>query len=265
MRCKEIVDKIEKAFPPVYAEEWDNVGLLVGHKDQEVERVFLALDATEEVIEEAIAAGAQMIITHHPMIFKGMKKVNDGNFIGKKVLRLAENKISYYAMHTNFDVMGMAKALADVLKLQKQEVLMEVIPASSANVTEEKQGIGRIGYLPEEMTLAQCAKFVKTALNLPFLTVSGNPDVSVRYAAVSSGSGKSVIPYALAQGADVLITGDIGHHEALDAKEQSLCIIDAGHYGTEKLFMDFMKSWFEKEMPVIVCSQAAPKEPFWVL
>lgn len=265
MRCKEVIDKMEKAFPPIYAEEWDNVGLLVGHREQEVKRVFLALDATEDVIEEAIGADAQMIITHHPMIFKGMKSINDESFIGRKVLRLAENKIAYYAMHTNFDVVGMAKALADVLKLQKQEVLQEVFSSEGDNATKEKQGIGRVGYLPEEMMLVQCARFVKESLNLPFLTVSGDPETMVQYAAVSSGSGKSVIPYALSKGADVMITGDIGHHEALDAKEQGLCIIDAGHYGTEKLFVDFMREWFQKEMPEIVCNQATQKEPFWVL
>lgn len=269
MRCKEIIARIEKRFPPVYAQEWDNVGLLVGHYNQEVRSVLFALDATDEVIEEAVSKGVQMLITHHPMIFKGIGQINDRNFVGKKILRLAENKIACYAMHTNFDVMGMAQALADLLQLTEQEVLVEVQPAAvdgkKDHNSDTVQGIGRIGYFEKEMTLRECARFVKEQLQLPFLTVSGNPDSIVHHAAVSSGSGKSVIADALKKGADVLITGDIGHHEALDAKEQHLCIIDAGHYGTEKLFADYMERWFMDELPGVVCYQAAQGEPFFVL
>lgn len=265
MRCKEIMDAIEQAFPPIYAEEWDNVGLLVGHREQEITKVFLALDATAEVVEEAIGWGAQMLITHHPMIFKGMKRINDGDFIGKKILRLAENHIAYYAMHTNFDVMGMAEALADKLQIARQEVLWEVQGAKGIAGADSQQGIGRIGSLKEPMTLLQCAEFVKQTLQLPFVTVSGAGDTLVSRAAVSSGSGKSSIPYALEKGAQVLITGDIGHHEALDAKEQNLCMIDAGHYGTEKLFVEFMDQWFQKQFPTIVCGRTTQSAPFWVV
>ncbi len=265
MKCGEIIDRLEQCFPPAYAEEWDNVGLLAGDRNTEVAKVMLALDATEDVVRQAADWGAQLLVTHHPMIFHGLKRVVKEDFVGRKILCLAENGISYYAMHTNFDVMGMADALADMLGLKEREVLMEVVPSGETAYTVDRpQGIGRIGCLEKEMPLARCGMFVKEALSLPFVTVSGDPDRRVYRAAVSSGSGKGVISYALAKGADVLIAGDIGHHEALDAGEQGLCIIDAGHYGTEKLFSGFMSKWFCKEFPEVICRQADQKEPFRV-
>lgn len=265
MKCREIIQKIEEQFPPVYAEDWDNVGLLVGHGDMEVQKVMTALDATEEVTRQAVLAGAQLLVTHHPLIFQGMKRMTDGDFLGKKVLRLAENKIACYAMHTNFDVMGMAEALGELLGLQQQEILMEVSPFVPLGSTiKEKQGIGRVGLLPEEMTVEQCGAFVKDALKLPYVIASGDPERKVRRAAVSSGSGRSMIGHALEKGAQVLITGDIGHHEALDAMEQGLSIIDAGHYGTEKLFAGYMAGWFAKNLPGIACVEAEQRAPFFI-
>ncbi len=266
MLCRHIIEKIEQCFPPVYAEEWDNVGLLVGSPDREVNRVMTALDATEEVVDQAIRAGVQLLVTHHPMIFRGVKQITDRDFTGRKILKLAEHKIACYAMHTNFDVMGMAEKLAGMLGLLEQQVLMEVAPSGqSPSVIKEKQGIGRVGRLPESMTLEACGAFVKKTLELPYVLVSGETGRQVEIAAVSSGSGKSMIPYALEKQADVLITGDMGHHEALDAKEQGLCIIDAGHYGTEKLFSGFMKNWFAGEFPGLDCLMAEQREVFRIL
>ena len=100
------------------AESWDNVGLLVGDDEKEVHHVFLALDLTEKTLAEALDAGADMIITHHPVIFSGMKKINNHDFTGRKILSLIRHDMQYFAMHTNYDVMGMADLSADFLRLQ---------------------------------------------------------------------------------------------------------------------------------------------------
>lgn len=269
MRLGDLIKEIEGAIPPAYAQDWDNVGLLVGDADTEVTRVYLALDATAGVIEEAKAFGAQLILTHHPMIFKGMKRVTADHFIGRKILMLAQSGIACYAMHTNFDVMGMADAMARRLELHDSQALMAVCPSAEQGTalagTDTQQGIGRIGSLPREMTLKECAAFVKNKLEMPFVTVSGDADRTVRRAAVSPGSGRSMCGYAVAGRADVLITGDIGHHEALDAKEQGLCIIDAGHYGTEKIFMEYMERWLSGRYPQLACACAKPAQPFFVV
>ena len=108
MECKKVIEILEKQSPKSYACDWDNVGLLVGREDKEIQKIYIALDATDEAIEEAIANGADMLLTHHPMIFKGMKRVTQEDFIGRRIIRLIQNDMVYYAMHTNFDVIGMA-------------------------------------------------------------------------------------------------------------------------------------------------------------
>ena len=123
MKCKDIIKWLEEKYPVSYAEDWDNVGLLVGSDEKEVKKVFLALDLTEETLGEAVSLGADMIITHHPMIFSGIKKINNHSFTGRRILSLVEHGISYYAMHTNYDVKGMASLSAEYLKLQDTRVL----------------------------------------------------------------------------------------------------------------------------------------------
>ena len=111
MLCKEIMRVIEATYPTTAALDFDNVGLLAGRAGKEVNRVYLALDATDAVIDRALEAGADMLITHHPLIFSPLKKINDEDFISRRILKLIRNDISYYAMHTNYDVLGMAAGL----------------------------------------------------------------------------------------------------------------------------------------------------------
>jgi|GEM_PF-20520 len=117
MKVGEIIDLLEKRAPKKDAYEWDNVGLLVGSKDWDVNKVYIALDATGEVIDRAVEQGANMLITHHPMIFSSMTQVVDSDYVGHRVMKLVENHVAYYAMHTNYDVHGMAEVCAKALKL----------------------------------------------------------------------------------------------------------------------------------------------------
>ena len=133
--------------------------------------MFLALDLTEAVLEEAVKAQADMIITHHPMIFRGMKKINNHDFTGRKVLSLIRHNISYFAMHTNYDVMGMAELSADYLKLKERQVL-----SVTAETEQRPQGFGRVGKLPEPMSLKECALYVKEALSLNDVRLYGEPE-----------------------------------------------------------------------------------------
>ena len=245
MLCKEIIQVIEASYPKEAALDFDNVGLLAGRLEKEVSKVYLALDATEEVIDKAIALGTDMLITHHPLIFSPMKRVTDEDFIGRRVVKLLQNDISYYAMHTNYDVLGMAKLAEDILGIEKTYVL---------DVTMEKdgaeEGIGRIGMLEREMTLEECCLYVKHKLKL---------------GSVSPGAGKSAIMPAIKKGADVLVTGDIGHHDGIDAVEQGLAVIDAGHYGTEYIFIDDMKCFLHEKLPVLDVMSIPIVHPFQVL
>ena len=260
MQCKEIMQVIEAAYPRSAALDFDNVGLLAGRAGKEVNRVYLALDATDAVIDRAIEAGADMLITHHPLIFSPMKRVTDEDFIGRRVVKLIQSDIAYYAMHTNYDVLGMATLSEKILGIKNSQVL-DVTMCEDGN----EEGIGRVGDLEKPMTLEECCVYVKHKLKLGSLKVFGDMNGTVSRLAVAPGSGKSAVAPAIAKGADVLVTGDIGHHDGLDAVEQGLAVIDAGHYGTEYIFIDDMKHFLEDKLPVLDVMTTPIVHPFQVI
>ena len=261
MKVKELTGWLDGRYPSSAAEHWDNVGLLVGDDEEEVSHVFLALDLTESTLAQAIDAGADMIITHHPMIFEGQKRINNHTFTGRRILSLIKHNIQYYAMHTNYDVLGMAELSGKIMDLQNGEVLDVTYTDEEGN----PEGIGRIGNLEKDMTLEECCVYVKHRLELGSLKVFGDMQKKVHRLAISPGSGKSSIAVALEKGADVLVTGDIGHHDGIDAVEQGLAVIDAGHYGTEYIFIEDMKQFFEKKLPVLDVLTDPIEHPFQII
>ena len=256
IRCQNLIEKIEERYPRIYACDWDNVGLLAGDREQEVKTVYIALDATDEVIEKALKAKTDLLLTHHPMIFGRIKSVTTDDYVGERLIRLIRGNVSYYAMHTNYDVMGMAELAASFLGLTDTFVLEEVF---------DGEGIGRVGRLPGVMTLEECAKLVKERFHLPNVRVFGDLNKIVRIAALSPGAGKSMAKPALMSGADVLITGDIDHHTGIDMDDCGMAIIDAGHYGIEHIFIEDMKEFLEKHFSEITVYTEAICQPFTVL
>ena len=260
MECKKVIEILEKQSPKSYACDWDNVGLLVGREDKEIQKIYIALDATDEAIEEAIANGADMLLTHHPMIVKGMKRVTQEDFIGRRIIRLIQNDMVYYAMHTNFDVMGMADLAADYLGISDTRVLEITIVSETG-----EEGIGRYGSLKKEMTVRECCEEVKQAFSLENVKVFGDLERKVKTAAISPGSGRSVISNALQAGVDVLITGDIDHHEGIDAVAQKLTVIDAGHYGVEHIFIPYMEQYLKREAKELEIAVQPLTFPFQII
>lgn len=260
MKCKELIAYLEQEYPVSYSEAWDNVGLLVGSDEKEVEKVFVALDLNEETLEQALAFGADLILTHHPMIFSGIKKINNHSFLGRRILKLIQADVAYYAMHTNYDVKGMAELSGRYLNLVNPRVL---------SVTEDadghQEGFGRVGELEVPMSLEEYGRYVKTQYGLEHVTVYGDLDRVIRRAAVCTGSGKSMIPAALAAGADVYVTGDIDHHTGIDTVAQGLALIDAGHYGTEYIFIQEMQKKIGDAFPQLILKGAVVRTPYVVL
>ena len=123
MICRELIELLEKKYPPSIAESWDNPGLQVGSYEKEIESIYIALDATGEVIRHAIDAKADLLLTHHPMLMHGLKKINDGDFYGQRVLELIKHDIAYYAMHTNYDIVEMAPLAARMLALKDAQIM----------------------------------------------------------------------------------------------------------------------------------------------
>ena len=256
MLCRDVMNVIEKEYPLNYALSWDNVGLLVGRDDKEVKKIYIALDATDEVIDEAVKNGADMLITHHPMIFSPIKKIHNLDFVGGRILKLIQNDISYYAMHTNFDVKGMAQLNQECLGLTDCEVLEETAPG---------EGIGRVGALEGTMDLKQFAGKVKNDFEIPDVRMYGDPAAIIHRVAVSSGSGKSMIRGAIEKGADVIVTGDVDYHSAIDAVAQGIAVIDAGHYGTEYGFIAYMRQELETMFPELAVGAARVHHPYRVV
>ena len=261
MKVKELTGWLDGRYPSSAAEHWDNVGLLVGDDEEEVSHVFLALDLTESTLAQAIDAGADMIITHHPMIFEGQKKINNHTFTGRRILSLIKHNIQYYAMHTNYDVLGMAELSGDKMNMKDAEIL-EVTAEGDIGEEDEPEGIGRVSDLEIPMTLRECCEDVKDAFHLGAVKVFGNLEDKVKRIAICPGSGKSVIQAALDKHADVLITGDIGHHEGIDAVAQGLAIIDGGHYGIEHIFIEDMRQYLEKNLKDVEVIAAPIIHPF---
>lgn len=257
MLCQEIIDILQQQSPERCACGWDNVGLLVGDTQREVNTVYIALDATDGAIDEAIGAGAEMLLTHHPMLFQPIKRVTTEDFIGRRVIRLIQHGISYYAMHTNFDVRGMAQLAASKMGLKECQVLDVTFQQG-----EMQEGIGAAGMLPREMALAECAELVKYVFDVSQVKVFGSLKEGVRKAAICPGSGKSTVSQAIQLGAQVLVTGDIDHHTGIDAAAQGLAIIDAGHYGVEKMFIPYMGAYLKEHTQGLKVLEQPLKQPF---
>ena len=256
MKCRELIEIIEQEFPMKYAESWDNTGFQVGNREKDVSHVFVAMDVTDENIDEAIRLGADMILTHHPMIFSPLSSVTSDTLNGRRVLKLIENGICYMSTHTNYDSCRMADLAADMLELSDGIVLEEIADGI---------GIGKVGTLPKEMTLRECAIFVKEKFHIPSVRFFGDGEQKVRIAAVCPGSGKILVKDCHAKGAEVYITGDIDHHTGIDQVDESLPIIDAGHYGIEHIYIEDMCKILSKKCPEIKVSTAEIKHPFEVV
>ena len=258
MLCRDIMKVIEATYPKHAALEWDNVGLLVGRTEKEVKKIYVALDATDAVIERAVASNVDMLITHHPLLFSPLKKITDEHFIGSRVVKLLQHDISYYAMHTNYDVCGMADISAAILGLDGAETL-------EVTDKESMEGIGKVGDFSGPMSLQSCGEFIKEKFQLDSVKVFGDLSSTVQRVAICPGSGKGMTELALEKNADVLVTGDIGHHEGIDAVAQGLAIIDAGHYGLEHIFIEDMANYLRKNIEGIVVETHEITHPFQVI
>lgn len=260
LTCDDVIQCLEDLFPPSFAESWDNVGLLIGRREKPIYSVMLCVDVTERVVQQAMQAGVSMIVSHHPLIFSGEKRITNEDYFGTRLLRLIQADICVYAMHTNFDVIGMADAAAERLGLLDTEVLQVTYEDEIAT-----EGIGRAGKLKAAMTLEEVAQLAKEVFEVPNVRVFGAPDTICCEVAVCPGAGKSLVKDVLRTGADVYITGDIDYHTGIDLVAQGVCVVDAGHYGVEKLFVPYVHDCFSKIMPECKVIEAAEEEPFWVL
>ena len=263
MKACDMIRELEKLAPPSFAESWDNSGLLTGSPDRDIRAVYIALDADSKAIENAVLKQCDMIITHHPMIFSPLRTIRDDDFIGKRVIRLIENRINLYAMHTNFDAAVMGKLCAERLNIRFLKPLAPVcIPAEG---DPENNGIGIVGIPETPVSLRDLSRAVKTAFDLPEVRYYGDPEKNITKIAMCPGSGKSLMDEVINECPDVYLTGDVDHHFALDMLEKGVAVIDAGHHGLEHVFVDYMMNYMRDHMPDIECYADENHSPFNVV
>lgn len=237
---------LNQQAPMQYKMDFDNVGLLVGEPQAPVQRVLTALDITDHVIEEAIATGAQLILSHHPLIFTPLKRVTADDRTGHKILRLAANGVSAICMHTNLDIAegGVNDALMTALDAE----VTGILEPTGTDVNGQPLGCGRVGTLRKPMEFNAFLQFTALRLHTVGLRycASGKPVARI---AVCGGSGGDMLELAQALGCDTLVTADIKYDRFLAAKELGMNLIDADHFCTENVVIPQLAEKLRRQFP----------------
>lgn len=257
IKVNNIIKEMELLAPTYLKEDFDNVGLMVGDKNKEVKKVLLALDCTLKVIEEAKKENVDLIITHHPLIFKRPSSITTDTLQGKKIIELIKNDISLYSSHTNLDSVenGLNDTIVSILGFDNFKILEK-------NKRDDKAGLGRIVSLNESIQLEDLISKIKKSLNINNLRVVKGKD-KVNKIAIINGSGQDFIGKAVALGADCIITGDTTYHFASDYKEMKISILDVGHFASEQItFFNVMENLKEKFKDVEFITSTVEEDPF---
>jgi len=239
MLVAQLLSTLERRAPGALAEEWDNVGLMVGRHNQPVRRVLVALELRDTVVGEALEAGCDAILTHHPPIFPSLDRLTDDSVAGAAVLRAAESRMAVLAAHTNLDsaVGGLNDIMAELLGMGDTRPLR---PAS----TDAAAGLGRVGRVAAT-TLGELAAHVAAAFPGP-VTYTGEPWGRVETIACCTGSGASLLGDAAAAEVDVYVTGDLKYHDA--DRAGTLALVDVPHAGVEQKAMRMWARGLERAL-----------------
>lgn len=233
VKCSDIINIMEEYANHNLAEDWDNVGLMVGDENRTISKILVALDIDDKIIDEAIEKKCDMIITHHPFIFKGIKSIKASDTLGNRIIKLIKNNICVFSAHTNLDIAinGTSDTFAKLLNLEKISNLFEK--------DNSLVGLGRVGELEETMPFSELIESVKNILKLKNLVVCGDLDTPVKKIGICTGAGGEVdfMLQAISKGCDVYITGDIKYHNSQVANDLGLCLIDATHYASEAIIV----------------------------
>ncbi|CAN5798381.1 Nif3-like dinuclear metal center hexameric protein [soil metagenome] len=227
-RLLQWMDLVAACYAPRTAASWDSVGLQVGDPDDHVMTAMISLDVTPEVLTEAADRSVDLIIAHHPVLFRPLARLTPATAAGRIALQAARARIGILAVHTNFDaaVPGTTEPIVAALGLHDVRPL-EPLP------DDPTLGLGRIGALPAPWPVRTVADRLAAALPAPHLRVAGPLERTVERVAACGGAGDSLLAAAIGAGAQLYVTGDLRHHVALDALTQGMAVIDAGHFATE--------------------------------
>ena len=238
MKISNIADLIEASFPLHYAFEHDNVGLIVGDADTEITGILTTCDVDMGVVEEAIAKGCNLIVSHHPIMFSPINRITESTPEQKFIRKMIQSNIALYSAHTNLDagVGGINDLMASMLGMEDTKVVDVVCEDERGT-----HGFGRMCKLKSRITLKELMDKVVAAFGADGLRYAGNPDAIIKTVAINTGGGASILNDCIAKGCDVFITGDIKYNGYRDAVDCGMCVIDIMHYDSEQI----AKKWFE--------------------
>ncbi len=228
---KKVQEAIERIAPPHLAEEWDNSGFQIRcAADRQIKRILVALEISDEVISEAISEGVELILTHHPLIFGKIASVDDNTVTGHYLLRLISAGISVYSAHTSFDSAryGTNQYLAEQIGLR------DIRPLLRAD--EQDCGMGREGVFTEPLEFDAFMERLIDVCDTNIYRIAAGAPERVGRVSICTGAGAEFLTLAKENGSDIYVTGDVKYHDARMACERGICVVDAGHFGTENIF-----------------------------
>ena len=233
MKVQELVDYLHTIAPNHFQEPYDNSGLLVGNSNDSISGVLVSLDVTEEILDEAIEIGANVIVSHHPIIFSGLKRLTNSNYIQRIVQKAIKNDINLFAIHTNLDNVyenGVNTYIANRLGLINVEILK---PKPELSHLDKPIGAGIIGHLENEQNEMAFLTHLKAKMGVNCIKYTQLSNKPIKKVAVCGGSGRFLLNDAILQEADIFITSDFKYHEFFDADNQ-IVIADIGHFESEQ-------------------------------
>ncbi len=236
MDVQSVITHLEKIAPLSYQESYDNAGLITGDPSWEVKGVLTSLDATEAIVEEAIQRNCNLIVAHHPIVFKGLKKITGANYVERTIIKAIKSDIAIYAIHTNLDNVlykGVNAKIAERLSLQDVEILA---PKSMVN---QEVGSGVWGHLPKPMPSIDFLAYLKSQMKVGIIRHTELIKKQIERVAICGGSGSFLLPFAKEKKADIYITADFKYHEFFDA-DKEIIIADIGHYESEQFTIDLL-------------------------
>lgn len=239
MNCIDVVRQFETKYPKSLAYDWDNVGLQVGSLNKRCRKVLVTLDVTKEVVAEAIALKADLILSHHPLLFKPVSSLATESPRGHVIAQLIKHDIALYSAHTNFDLAegGMNDVLCGLLGIREPKLL------------DETENIGRYGTV-DPVPVRDFIEFVKQTLGIAHVRYVGKTEAVVKTVGISGGSGSNHVGSAQRKNCDLYITGDVTYHTALDCRQMGQNVLDVGHYA-ESVFKAAVAEFLRASLPEI--------------
>lgn len=278
-KISDIIRVLNDLAPPSLAEEWDNIGLQLGDPAGSVKKIWVALDPTIHVVKAACAQDVDMLITHHPLIFKPIKAIDFQTPLGAIIDLASRHHLAIFAAHTNLDNAwgGLNDILAHRVGLKDLKPLAAGAEAKQFDCENDplvskpsRPGIGRVGHLEHSTDLKSLVLTIKKVMDLKFIKYSGDPDLSIKTVAICTGSGSGLLSNFLVSGAQAYISGDLRYHDARDVEAAKLGIIDIGHFSSEHFIVNDLAERLktivaESRLKITIEACDLEKDPFNVL